>query len=100
MSESRERKRCHLFCLGWRILIATHNDDEADKLCVSSLPTLSGYDIPLLWGADNHLSLSYLFLTQLVVSSQFIHSNLVGTQPLSNQCSMASRLIHNVTGFS
>lgn len=63
----------------------THNYDETDKLCVCSLSTLPGNDVPLLRSTDNYLSGCNLFLVQLVITSQFIHSDVVRTESLHQE---------------
>ena len=56
----------------------THNDDEADELCVRPFPALPGDDVPLLRRADDHLRPRNLLFVQLVVSGQLVHRYTVG----------------------
>ena len=63
-------------------LSSTHNNNEADELCVGPFPTLPGDDVPLLWRAHDDLGGSDLLLVQLVVSSQLTHLHLVAAETL------------------
>jgi len=49
-------------------------DDKSHQLGVRTLPTFPRDDVPLLWGADDHLGLVDLLLGKLAVPRQFIHN--------------------------
>lgn len=61
---------------------ATHQNNKAHQLGIGTLPSFTGDDVPLLWGANNDLCGIDFFFTQLVVPSQFGHRDSVRGQAL------------------
>lgn len=57
--------------------VGTNQDDQTDKLSVSSLASFTGNDIPLLWCADNNLGSVDLLFTQLMITGQLSHSDSI-----------------------
>ena len=78
------------------------DDDKFDFLYKQPLPSFSGDDIPFFRSRDDNLSLFYLALAQIHISSEFLHGYPQTFEPiLKISCNFSNQSLHgrNVYNF-